>query len=185
MPFLVTVRPLRSAGPVFLIVKMSAADAPVLTPPNAMLPEPSVSPVPGGCSTTISGTAGGGKLTPVPVSAMSNGFSFASLLAMESAAVLAPAAPGEKVTSKVVLAPAASVEAPRPPKAKSASCVPFLVTVDKTAQVGGSGVFDRKGERGGRARVDAAKRDAARAIREPGAGWLLDDDLGNGLAAAN
>ena len=86
--------PLRSAVPVFLIVKVSAAEAPVFTPPNAMLPEPSVSPVPAGSSTTISGTAGGGKLTPVPVSAMSNGFSFASLLAMDIAGGLAPAAPG-------------------------------------------------------------------------------------------
>ena len=53
---------------------------------------------------------------PVPVRAMSKGFSSASLLVIWMAAVLVPMAPGEKVTSNVVLAPGASVVLPKAPR---------------------------------------------------------------------
>jgi len=105
VPSLVRERPESVAVPTFRMVNvMAVAAVPTLEPPQSMgAALPSVRLLPAGCSTAISGTA-----PPEPVRLMSNGFSFASLLARWMAAVRTPVAPGAKVTVKVVLPPAAT-----------------------------------------------------------------------------
>ena len=126
VPSIVMPSPVRLAEPVFLMVKVRLLVPPEtkFTAPKLLLP-PSAMLEPAGCSTAISG------LTPVPVSAMSNGFSSLSLLAMWRAALRAPVAAGVNVTVKVVLAPGASVVAPSAPTVKSPGCEPSLVIVPR------------------------------------------------------
>ena len=85
------------------------------------------------CTVTAGGQemTGGVVSTPVPVSARSNGFSSLSLLAMWMAAVRTPSAPGEKVISKVVLVPGASVVVPGAPTENSPALAPSLEIVPK------------------------------------------------------
>ena len=94
------------SSPVFFTVKVRVAVPPLTTLPKSTSESPLVRSVPAGCSRTISD-----KAVPVPVKAISNGFSSGSLLASRSTAVLAPSVPGVKVTVKVVC-PFGATEAP-------------------------------------------------------------------------
>ena len=121
VPSLVMLMPVRGEVPVFRTVNVCTA----LLPPTPVagsvtLDSPSVSEVPVGYSTTISG------LMPVPVSVRLNGFSSSSLLAMWMAAVRAPSAEGAKSTVKVTLLWAA-MEAGRALTVKSPAFEPSLV----------------------------------------------------------
>ncbi len=122
MPSFVMLMPVSGAVPVLRIVKVCAALLlPTFVVGRLMLETPSVSCVFVGYSTPISG------LIPVPVSVRSKGFSSSSLLAMWTAALLAPSAEGVKSTVKVTLL-CAAMEAGRALTVKSAAFAPSLVT---------------------------------------------------------